>query len=268
MSDLGKHAAALLEKVRKDRPLVHNITNHVVMNLTANALLATGASPVMAHAREEVEDMASIASALVINIGTLSPHWVEAMLMAGRRAGERGIPIILDPVGAGATAYRTETTLKILDETKVTVLRGNSSEIRASAGMTGETRGVDSSTGVSEAEGPALEIARKRGITSAVTGPEDIVTDGSRLYIVQNGHPMLGSVTGMGCTATALIGAFVAAGSDPTLDAASALAFFGLAGESASQEARGPGSFQVALMDSLGAIGPSVLASRARIVEK
>lgn len=265
MNDLAQHAADLLARVRENRPLVHNITNHVVMNLTANALLASGASPVMAHAREEVEDMASIASALVINIGTLSPHWVEAMLMAGRRASDRSIPVILDPVGAGATPYRTSAALEILDEVKVTVLRGNSSEVRACAGMAGETRGVDSSTEVSEAEGAATRISTQRGITAAVTGPEDIVTDGSRLYVVRNGHPMLGSVTGMGCTATALIGAFVAAGSDPALDTAAALAFFGLAGESASQGARGPGSFQVALMDSLSTIGPPVLASKARI---
>jgi hydroxyethylthiazole kinase len=265
VADLAHEAAALLEKVRTDRPLVHNITNHVVMNLTANALLATGASPVMAHAIEEVEDMASIASALVLNIGTLSPRWVEAMLLAGRKATTRGIPVVLDPVGAGATPYRTRTSLAILDEVRVTVLRGNASEVRACAGMAGTTRGVDSSSTVSEAEQAARDIAASRSLTAAVTGPEDVVTDGRTTLVVRNGHPLLGSVTGMGCTATALIGAFAACGTDPVLSTASALAFFGLAGERAAEEARGPGSFQVALMDSLSAISPAVLSRKARI---
>jgi len=263
--DLADRAALLLAKLREDRPLVHNITNHVVMNLTANALLASGASPVMAHAREEVEDMASIASALVLNIGTLSPHWVEAMLIAGRRASERSIPIVLDPVGAGATRYRTETSLRILDECRITILRGNSSEILACGGSSGRTRGVDSAAAVSEAEAGARAIARSRSITVAVTGPVDLVTDGKRTFRVHNGHPLLGSVTGMGCTATAIIGAFSASGSDPAFDAAAALSFFGLAGEAAAREARGPGSFQVALMDVLAALDPMALAKGARI---
>ncbi len=257
--------AHILARVRQSRPLVHNITNHVVMNLTANALLACGASPVMSHAREEVGAMASLASSLVINIGTLEPDWVEAMIIAGRTAGARGIPVVLDPVGAGATSYRTETTHRILGECRVTVLRGNASEVKASAGEISVTRGVDSSAAVADAREAALALSRSKNLVTAVTGPEDFVTDGERTFIVRNGHPVMGTVTGMGCTATALIAAFVAETSDAAYGTAAALSFFGVAGEKAAARTTGPGSFLVALLDTIASLEPEELEQMSRV---
>ncbi len=260
-----KQAADNLVSIREQKPLVHNITNHVVMNVTANALLAAGASPVMAHAVEEVEDMVSLAGALVLNIGTLSPPWVDAMLLAGKAANERGVPVILDPVGSGATAYRTETSRRILMEVKVGVLRGNASEVLSLARSESTTKGVDSVHGVDEAAETARGLARDLSTTLVITGQEDLVTDGERVCRVANGHELMGRITGSGCTATALIGAFHAVDEDPVRAAATALAFYGLAGERAAGESRGPGSFQTALLDALNALTPQEAAEGARI---
>ena len=179
-----------LRRLREAKPLVHQITNYVVMNETANATLALGALPVMAHAREEVEEMAAIAGALVLNIGTLSPDWVEAMLLAGRAANEHGVPVVLDPVGAGATTYRTETAKRLLDEVRVTVLRGNAGEVATLVGVAAEVRGVESIAAADD----AAELARDgRAPSSAsspsVTGPVDHVSDGDAVVAVANGHP-------------------------------------------------------------------------------
>lgn len=263
--DLGRRAARLLGEVRAARPLVHNITNFVVMNTTANALLAAGASPVMAHAPEEVEEMVSLAGALVLNIGTLQRDWVDAMLLAGRRAGERGVPIVLDPVGAGATAMRTEAARRLARELPVSVVRGNASEVLALCEEGSRTRGVDSSRSVGEARAAAQALARELGCTVAVTGPVDFVTDGRRSLRVENGHSLMGCVTGMGCTATALTGAFVAVADDRVEGTAAALAFLGLAGETAAARARGPGSFQPELLDALYAVDEEALARGARL---
>lgn len=261
----GTKAAADLDLVRQQRPLVHNITNHVVMNVTANALLAAGAMPVMAHAKEEAAEMAAMAGALVLNIGTLSPFWVDAMLLAGRRANELGVPVILDPVGSGATTYRTETAKRILRETRVAVLRGNASEIISLMSSDAATKGVESVHGVDEATGTAVRLAKDLKNTVVITGEIDLVTDGDRVCRVENGHQLMSRITGAGCTATALIGAFHAVDRDPVEASASALAFFGLAGESAAQDSRGPGSFQAALLDSLYCLTSSELESGAKI---
>jgi len=261
-------AGATLRTMREQKPLVHQITNYVVMNETANATLALGALPVMAHAGEEVEEMARIASSLVLNIGTLSSHWIEAMLLAGGVATVRGIPVVLDPVGAGATEFRTSTSRRILDLVGVTVLRGNAGEVATLVGAAAEVRGVESMTaGVDVAE-LARTAARQLGVIASVTGPVDHVSDGERVLAVANGHPLLATVTGTGCMSSALTGCFLAAKPDEPLEAAAeALAAFGVAAEDAADGAGGPGTFHARLYDALYALDPDSLDGRVRIEE-
>jgi hydroxyethylthiazole kinase len=257
---------ATLGRLRERRPLIHNITNYVVMNETANAILAVGALPVMAHAREEVEEMVALAGALVINIGTLSPAWVDAMLAAGRTANAKAIPVVVDPVGAGATRYRTETAKRLLDEVDVTVLRGNPGEIGTLVGAEAEVRGVESISVGGEPAELAREAARTLGVVASVTGPVDHVSDGESVLAVANGHELLVAVTGTGCMSTAITGCFLAVKPDEPLEAAAeALAAFGVAGEDAAVVARGPGSFHVGLYDALHGLDPGTLDGRARI---
>jgi hydroxyethylthiazole kinase len=259
-------AGATLGRLREARPLVHQITNYVVMNETANATLAIGALPVMAHAREEVEQMAAAAGALVLNIGTLSPPWVEAMLLAGRAANAAGVPVVLDPVGAGATDYRTETARLLAGELDLAVVRGNQAEIATLAGHEAEIRGVESIGSAADPAELARTAARALGAVAAVTGPVDHVSDGTRAAAVANGHPLLASVTGTGCMSTAMTGCFLAV-AEPFDAAVSALVAFGVAGEDAARGARGPGSFHVGLYDALAALDPGTLDERARVTE-
>jgi len=256
---------ASLRRLRESKPLVHQITNYVVMNETANATLALGALPVMAHAREEVEEMASLAAALVLNIGTLSPPWVEAMLAGGRAANEAGAPVVLDPVGAGATSYRTQTAQRILDEVEVAVVRGNTAEIATLAGREAEIRGVESMA-VSDAAGElALAAARKLDTVVAVTGAIDHVSDGQQALAVANGDQLLATITGSGCMSSAVTGCFLAVRPEaPLAAAAEALVAFGVAGEDAARVARGPGSFHAGLYDALYALDPATLDERVR----
>jgi len=255
-----------LRRLRETKPLIHQITNYVVMNETANATLALGALPVMAHAREEVEEMAAIAGALVLNIGTLSPHWVEAMLIAGRVANERGIPVVLDPVGAGATTYRTETAKRILDELEVTVLRGNAGEVATLVGVDAEVRGVESIASGGDPAELARQAGRQLGLVASVTGPVDHVSDGETVVAIANGHPMMAAITGTGCISSAITGCFLAGNREAPLAAAvEALVAFGVAGEDAASGAKGPGSFHVALYDELAALDPITLDARAHI---
>jgi hydroxyethylthiazole kinase len=257
---------ATLRELRERKPLVHQITNYVVMNETANATLALGALPVMAHAREEVEEMVALASSLVLNIGTLSEQWIEAMLLAGRAAGERGIPVVLDPVGAGATTYRTETARRILDEVDVTVLRGNPGEVATLVGAHAEVRGVESMSIGLEPPALAREAARGLSVVASVTGPIDHVSDGEDSFAVANGHPLLAAVTGTGCISSALTGCFLAAKAEEPLEAAAeALAALGVAAEDAAAGAEGPGTFHAGLYDALAALDPDMLDGRARI---
>jgi hydroxyethylthiazole kinase len=259
---------ATLRELRERKPLVHQITNYVVMNETANATLALGALPVMAQAREEVEEMVALASALVLNIGTLSEHWIESMLLAGGAAGARGIPVVLDPVGAGATTYRTDTARQILNDVRVTVLRGNAGEVATLVGADAEVRGVESiASGLEPAE-LAREAGRQLGIVASVTGPVDHVSDGDRVLAVANGHPLLASVTGTGCMSSALTGCFLAVKpQEPLAAAAEALAAFGVAAEDAAAGAEGPGTFHARLYDALAALHPDTLDRRVRISE-
>jgi hydroxyethylthiazole kinase len=256
---------ATLAVVREHKPLVHNITNYVVMNETANAILALGALPVMAHAEEEVREMVALAGALVLNIGTLSERWIEAMLLAGMAANEQGSPVVLDPVGAGATAYRTEAAKRILDTVDVAVLRGNAGEVATLVGVAAEVRGVESIGGVGDPAELAREAAQALGIVASVTGAVDHVSDGERAVAIANGHELLATITGTGCMASAMTGCFLAGKDDPFEAAAEALVAFGVAGEDAAVDAKGPGSFHVGLYDALAALDPATLTARGRV---
>lgn len=266
--NLAKKAAENLKNLREKKPLIHNITNYVVMNYTANALLACGASPVMAHALEEVEEMVSFAGALVLNIGTLTPYWVDSMLKAGRRANELNIPIILDPVGSGATKLRTDSAKRLIDEVSIKVVRGNASEVLSLAHEGSKTKGVDSIHTVDEAADAALTLSKELNTTLAITGKIDLITDGERIYRVSNGHDLMGYCTGTGCTATVIIGAFLAVNPDPVTATTTALAYFGLAGEKAATKSHAPGSFQIAMLDALYTIDEKQLEQGAKIHTK
>jgi hydroxyethylthiazole kinase len=254
-----------LATIRERKPLVHNITNYVVMNETANAILALGALPVMAHAEEEVREMVGLAGALVLNIGTLSERWIEAMVVAGTAANERSIPVVLDPVGAGATSYRTTTAKRLLDAVDVTVLRGNAGEVATLVGVEAEVRGVESVGVGGDAAELAREAARSLGVVASVTGAVDHVSDGERAAAVSNGHELLAAVTGTGCMSSAMTGCFLAAKDDPFEAAVEALVAFGVAGEDAAAGASGPGSFHVNLYDALAGLEPATLTERARV---
>jgi hydroxyethylthiazole kinase len=256
--------AASLAEIRRTGPLVHNITNYVVMNNTANALLALGASPAMVHAVDEVEEFVGISRALVINIGTLSAPWVAAMRAAADRAQRLGVPWALDPVGVGATAFRNTVASDLLRRGP-SVVRGNASEILALAGTGARTKGVDSTHGANTAVDAARELARRVGGAVAVTGATDYVTDGVRVATLNNGHPLMARVTGMGCTATAIVGAFLAVERDPFRAAVQGLTMLGVAGEIAAERAPGPGSLQLQILDALHLLDESTIAERARI---
>ena len=239
-----------LRKIREQKPLVHNITNFVGMNNTANALLAIGASPVMAHAKEEVEDMAAIASALVLNIGTLSPEWVDSMKLAGEVCKGR-TPIVLDPVGVGATAYRTRVAKEIIEACRPSVIRGNASEINALYDNTNQTKGVDSTIETSNVVDAAKQLSKLTGAVIVISGPVDYIVDNGRVASIFNGNKMMPFVTAMGCTATALMGAFLAVDEDVFNAAISCMAVMGITGERAVAKSVGPGSLQVNFLDEL-----------------
>lgn len=240
-----------LESIRRASPVVHNITNYVVMNNTANALLAIGASPVMAHAEEEMEDMVNIASALVVNIGTLSESWVRSMLIAARQAAKKGIPVILDPVGAGATAYRTKTARGLIDKQPPSIIRGNASEIMALHDDQSKTKGVDSSASSDRALDIARHVSETYHCVVCVSGATDYIVEGERIATIKNGHPLMARVTGLGCTASALCGAFAAVEKSAFTATVDAMAVMAIAGEMAAAVAAGPGSLQISFLDCL-----------------
>jgi hydroxyethylthiazole kinase len=254
-----------MERIRAEAPLVHNITNYVAMNTTANALLALGASPVMAHALEEVKEMVGLARALVLNIGTLSAAWIDAMLKAGREANRKGIPIVVDPVGSGATRLRTETALHLLQELHPAIVRGNASEIRSLVLDGPATKGVDSTHGTEEVLASAHSLAERDQCVVVVSGAVDLVVSGASVLRVLNGHPLMARVTGLGCTATALAGAFSAVNSSPFRAAAHAMAIMGVAGEIAVERASGPGSLQMHFLDALYSLRAEDLEQKLKI---
>jgi hydroxyethylthiazole kinase len=267
MSTLAARAAQNLNLVRQKKPLIHNITNLVVMNITANALLAMGASPVMAHAKNEVREMVALAGALVLNIGTLSDEWVASMVRAGEKASELNIPVILDPVGSGATMFRTASAQKLIEKINIRVIRGNPSEVLSLGHQDSKTKGVDSLHTVDDAAITAKVLSQQLKTTLAVTGPTDLVTDGVRIIRILNGHPLMSCITGSGCMATAIIAAFLAVDEDAVSASATALSYFGLAGEIAGNDSDGPGTFMVRLLDALYNIMPETLEKGARIIE-
>jgi hydroxyethylthiazole kinase len=257
--------ASLLSKVRAARPLVHHITNVVTVNECANVTLSIGGTPVMADAPEEVAEMTGMADALVLNIGTLSTLQVESMLLAGRAANARGIPVVLDPVGAGATAFRTATAARLLDALEIAVLKGNAGEIGTIAGSGGRVRGVDSAGLAADPGEVCSSLADRLGCVVALSGPIDVVSDGGRTAYIENGHPLMGSVSGTGCMAASVTGTFAAVCEDRFAASVSALAAFGLAGERAAGRASGPGTFRPALLDALAALDGAAFAGGARI---
>ena len=263
------NAQEALGKISDEKPLVHHLTNYVTVNLVANVTLSTGALPVMAHAAEEVEEMANLASALVLNIGTLDPGQIGSMLLAGRRANERGIPAVLDPVGAGATSLRTRTAERLLSELDVAIVCGNTGEVATLAGLDAEVRGVESLAG--DAQSAALQAARSLGLTVAATGPVDYVSDGGRILAVSNGHPLMGRVVGSGCASTSTIGCFAAVGGADVETVAHALAYYGRAGEVAAGSAgvEGGGTFEPRFLDALAALAgePEGLDGSAQVKE-
>ncbi|MGR3764480.1 hydroxyethylthiazole kinase [Rossellomorea sp. NS-SX7] len=246
----------LVTKLREKNPLVHNITNVVVTNFTANGLLSLGASPVMAYAREEVADMARISGALVLNIGTLSHDEVEAMIIAGKAANEQGVPVVLDPVGAGATAFRTEMSKKILQEVMVSIIRGNAAEVANVAGDNWAIKGVDAGSGNGSTLELAEKVANQFDCTVVITGERDVISNGTKTNEVANGHPLLTKVTGTGCLLSSIIGSFAAIEKDLVKAATTAVSAYGIAAEKAAATTaeKGPGSFQIELLNQLSKI--------------
>ena len=255
---------AALEDLRARRPLVHNITNYVAMTVTANVLLALGASPAMVHAAEEVEDFVSISDALAVNIGTLSPSWVKAMRAAVARAKALGKPWVLDPVGCGATPYRTLVSAE-LAALSPSVIRGNASEILSLAGQTGQGgKGVDSLASADDATAAAAALARRTGAIVAVTGAVDYVTDGTGQVAIHAGDALMPLSTALGCALSAVTAAFAAV-RPPQVAAIAALAVFGAAGSAAAQTCRGPGHLPAEICDELYRMNRETLGRYARL---
>lgn len=267
MAEWPARCANALQHLRRQKPLIHHITNFVVMNDTANATLHIGALPVMAHAPEEVVDMVRLAGALVLNLGTLSAPWLEAMRLAATEAGARSIPIVLDPVGAGATPFRSEQNLDFLHTFRIHILRGNLGEVASLCGIEAEVRGVEAMSAAQSAADVAVAAARRFHLTAVVSGATDYVADGRRLVAVDNGHRWLTTLTGTGCAVTALVGAFAAVCTDPVEAAVAGLTCMGIAAENAAAVAHGPGSFRVAFQDALYALDSETVMKQARIRE-
>ena len=255
----------ILEKVRTQKPLVHHLTNWVTIYDCANIVKVLGASPVMAHAKEESGDMAKLGSSLVLNIGTLTPDLIESMKVAAKSANKKGIPVILDVCGAGATPFRDEKSFELLDGVRVDVIKGNASEIARIAGENVQTKGVDSVDVEKDLIDIARQLAKKRNATVVITGKEDIVADKDRHYIVKNGHELMAHVVGTGCMASSVIGTFCAVEKDLAKASAAALACFGIAGELAAKESKGPGSFKESLYDNIYRLDKDTIEKMQRI---
>jgi hydroxyethylthiazole kinase len=254
-----------IEAIRNNAPLIHNITNYVTMNNSANALLSIGASPVMAHADEEAAEMAELAKALVINIGTLDSTWVKAMKKAFIRAHEINVPVVIDPVGAGATRYRTETVLDLLSIANPALIRGNGSEILAISGVKTGTKGVDSTSSSEYAIEAGLKLSKNHHCVVCISGEQDFIIEDDTLVKIGNGHFMMQRVTGLGCTASALCGAFLAVNSSFLTATAHAMAVMGIAGEISGENAKGPGTLQLKFLDQLYSITQSDITDRLKL---
>lgn len=260
-------ASDCLERMRKEKPLIHHLTNWVTIYDCANIVKVFGASPVMAHAREEVAEMAGIASALVLNIGTLTSDFVDAMILAGKSANQKGIPVVLDVCGAGATKFRDDKCFEILDKIRVSIIKGNSSEIARMAGESVQTKGVDASTVEKNLQDIARGLAKERNCTVVITGKEDIVADEKRVVLVKNGHPMMANIVGTGCMATSVIGTFAAVEKDCVLAAVAGLVCYEVAAEIAAAQTRGPGSFKEKFFDAAYNLDAETVERMQRIEE-
>lgn len=264
--DIASRSVLALAALRDKRPLVHNIANYVSMDVAANALLAIGALPAMVHASEEVAEFAALSDALVINIGTLSAPWVEAMRLAARAANAKPIPWVLDPVGAGATGFRNRTIEALLEE-RPAVIRGNASEILAVAGAAGaKPKGVDSANTPEEAAAVADALAERLHCTVVASGAIDLITDGTRKIRLGNGDVMMTKVTALGCALSAIVGAFAAVERDSFVAAAAAAAVYGVCGTLAAKQAKGPGSFRVAFIDALDSIDADGIKTHLKVL--
>lgn len=263
--NIGKGISNILERIHKEKPLIHNITNMVAMNDTANIILAIGALPIMSHAQEEVGEMVKAAGALVLNIGTLTPEQIESMIIAGKEANNFKIPIILDPVGAGATNLRTESALRLQEKVKINIVRGNFAEISILAGLKGNIKGVESVGSEKNSVEIAFSLARKCNQVAIITGKRDIVTDGKIVVEIDNGSPMLRTITATGCMATSLIASFAAVCNDYVLASTGALVCFGLAGERAALKAEGPGTFKLNLFDEIYNLNEEIICKGLKV---
>ena len=263
--NIGKRIYGMIERIHQERPLIHNITNMVAMNDSANIILAVGGLPVMAHAQEEVGEMVKAAGALVLNIGTLTPEQIESMIIAGKVANSLKIPVILDPVGAGATNLRTESALRLQEKIKINIVRGNFAEISILAGLKGNIKGVESIGTEKNSVEIACSLARKYNQVAIITGKQDVVTDGKTVIEIDNGSPMLGTITATGCMVTSLIATFAAVDEDCLLASTGALVCFGLAGERAAVKAQGPGSFKVNLFDEIYNLNEKIICEGLKV---
>ena len=258
----------IFEKVRSNKPLVHHITNWVTIYDCANMTRAFGALPVMAHAKEESGEMAAIASSLVLNIGTLTPELIESMIVAGKSANRKGIPVVLDAVGVGATKLRDDEALKLLNTIKIDIIKGNASEIAKLAGENVTTKGVESTKVDANLTEIAKRLAKKHNSTVVITGKQDIVADGKKVYLVNNGHAMMGCMVGTGCMAASIIGAFAGVEKDYAKAAACALSCYGIAGELAAAKSKGPGSFHENFYDEAYNLNSEKINRMAKVEEK
>ncbi len=254
-----------LAKVREKKPLVHHITNWVTIYDCANVVRAFGALPVMAHAKEEAAEMAGISSALVLNIGTLTSEIIESMLLAGKKANSNGIPIVLDAVGAGATKFRSDEVKLLLEKLEINVLKGNAGEMASIAGIKAEVRGVESISAGAKPEEICTQVAKEFDCTAVITGKTDVVASEKGVYLIGNGHPMMGTVVGTGCMATSVIGAFCAVENDYAMASAHALSCYGIAGELAASKSNGPGSFKANFYDEIYALDKGKIEKMAKV---
>ncbi|MBD3291617.1 MAG: hydroxyethylthiazole kinase [Armatimonadia bacterium] len=262
-----RNTGTLLRKVREQSPLVHHITNWVTIYGCAAVTRAFGALPVMAHAGEESDEMAAHAQSLVLNIGTLTPALIDSMISAGTRANELDIPIVLDVVGAGATELRTDACRTILASVHADIVKGNAGEIGTLAGLAAEVKGVESVSLAGDPTEAATRLAEETNSVVAITGGEDIITDGKTALLAANGHPRMGEVVGTGCMAASAIGCFAAVEDDHLVATASALALYGMAGELAAEKAAGPGTFLACLIDAVAALDEDTVRTQAQIEE-
>lgn len=258
-------ACALLKKVKKQKPVIHHLTNWVTIYDCANVVKILGASPVMAHAPEEVAEMSGIASALVLNIGTLTVDFVEAMKTAAQSANKKRIPVILDVCGAGATKLRDQKCFELLDTAKIAIIKGNASEIARISGETVKTKGVDSGDVQANVVEIARQLAQERNCCVVITGKEDIVADGKKFYLIKNGHPLMADIVGTGCMATSVIGTFAAVEPDVCLAAAAGLVCFEIAAELAVKKSQGPGTFKEQLFDALYHLNGATIVQRQKV---